>query len=197
MYISPSNIIETGYTSGGQFVISSIQKVYIGHYHKDKFGKYWTGETHTENSELLDNLLPTISSTDNNKPISFYSTLNPINIPSVKIKSDVIIPTKDDYKKGYFTRYILSCNNSSIPTFIEVNPSNFKNIIQIPNIAVLYLATSLIWKLTGPKNDIYKNNIRIEAGIEDTNKRSIAEANKTLPNISLYLTDPLQFGKLN
>ena len=194
MYISPSNIIETGYTNGTQFVIESNQTIYSGYYHKDKFGNYWTGETHTEDSEQLSNLLPE-SPIPANKPISFYNTLNTLELPSTNINSDVIIPSDDDYNKGFFSRYIIRYNNSVDYKFIEVNKDNFKKIIQLPNISILYNATSVIWKLTGPLNDVYNGNIRVESGIKDTNLRSIQESEKTFSGLSLYLTDPLQFYK--
>jgi hypothetical protein len=68
-------------------------------------------------------------------------------------------------------------------------------VSQSPDLKTLYKLTSLIWKLTGPLYDVYKDNIRTASGIIDTNKRSILDAEKTLPNLSLYLIDPLQFGK--
>jgi hypothetical protein len=191
MYISPSNVIETGYTNGSRFTLNDGQTVYIGYYHKDKFERYWTGKTPTDDSEPLINYFPL--SPVGNQPISYYSKLNKLNLPINNIVNEFIIPTEEEYKKGFFTRYILTSNKSS-NKFVEVTSSSFNKIIQIPNIAILYSSTSLLWKLIGPINDIYTNNIRIESGIKDTNLRSIQEAEKDLKGISTYLTDPLQFS---
>ena len=49
MYISSSQIVETGYTQGNQFVISYNQQSYKGFYHKDNQGRYWSEKEHTIN----------------------------------------------------------------------------------------------------------------------------------------------------
>jgi hypothetical protein len=191
MYISPSNVIETGYTNGSRFTLNDGQTVYIGYYHKDNLERYWTGKTPTDDSEPLINYFP--SSPVGNQPISYYSKLNKLNLPINNIVNEFIIPTEEEYKKGFFTRYVLKSNKSS-NKFVEVTSSSFNKIIQIPDIAILYNSISLLWKLTGPELDVYNNNIRIKSGIKDTNLRSIQEAEKNLKGISTYLTNPLQFA---
>ena len=203
MYIPISNIVETGFTSGNQFVVESTQLFYVGYYHKDTSNVYWSGQTHDNSSVVLKNLNVN-NSTDNNLTrnniANFgYTKLNPKIFPQEAFTPDFIMPTEQDYTNGFFIRYILKptigVNNIQSLNFIEVKSNKFTQVSQNPDLKALYKLTSLIWKLTGPLYDVYKDNIRISSGIIDTNKRSILDAEKTLPNLSLYLIDPLQFGK--
>jgi hypothetical protein len=203
MYIPVSNIVETGFTSGNQFVVESTQLFYVGYYHKDTSNVYWSGQTHDNSSVVLKNLNAS-NSTDNNLTrnniANFgYTKLNPKIFPQEAFTPDFIMPTEQDYTNGFFIRYILKptigVNNIQSLNFIEVKSNKFTQVSQNPDLKALYKLTSLIWKLTGPLYDVYKDNIRISSGIIDTNKRSILDAEKTLPNLSLYLIDPLQFGK--
>ena len=93
-------------------------------------------------------------------------------------------------------RFILKPTISSqINDFIEVKSDKYISVNQDGDAKVLYKSINLVWKLTGPLYDVYRDNIRILSGIIDSNKRSLSEAEKTMPNLSLYLTDPLQFGR--
>ena len=203
MYIPVSNIVETGFTSGNQFVVESTQLFYVGYYHKDTSNVYWSGQTHDNSSVVLKNI-NTNNSTDNNLTrnniANFgYTKLNPKIFPQETFTPDFIMPTEQDYTNGFFIRYILKptvgVNNIQSLNFIEVKSNKFTQVSQSPDLKTLYKLTSLIWKLTGPLYDVYKDNIRTASGIIDTNKRSILDAEKTLPNLSLYLIDPLQFGR--
>ena len=203
MYIPVSNIVETGFTSGNQFVVESTQLFYTGYYHKDISNVYWSGQTHDNSSVVLKNI-NTSNSTDNNltrNNISNfgYTKLNPKIFPQETFTPDFIMPTEQDYTNGFFIRYILKptvgVNNIQSLNFIEVKSNKFTQVSQSPDLKTLYKLTSLIWKLTGPLYDVYKDNIRTASGIIDTNKRSTLDAEKTLPNLSLYLIDPLQFGR--
>jgi hypothetical protein len=203
MYIPVSNIVETGFTSGNQFVVESTQLFYVGYYHKDTSNIYWSGQTHDNSSVVLKNI-NTNNSTDNNLTrnniANFgYTKLNPKIFPQETFTPDFIMPTEQDYTNGFFIRYILKptvgVNNIQSLNFIEVKSNKFTQVSQSPDLKTLYKLTSLIWKLTGPLYDVYKDNIRTASGIIDTNKRSILDAEKTLPNLSLYLIDPLQFGR--
>ena len=198
MYIPNSNIIEVNYVNGGQFAIKSTQVPYTGYYHKDNDNNYWSGKTHTNESVLLE-LLNSVDNIDWNKWTNIsggYTQLNPKVLPPTVITPDFIQPTDNDYINGFFLRFILKpVISSQINDFIEVNESKYNTLIQNKDLQVLYKSTNLVWKLTGPLYDGYENNIRVISGIIDTNKRSIAEAEKFIPNLSLYFTDLTQFGK--
>ena len=158
---------------------------------KDNKNNYWTGKEHTDDSLLLENIQNKDSSI-----FDSYNNLTPKIFPKTTFTSDFIYPTDDDYNNGYFSRYVLKSIVSSVPNdFIEVNIDKFKQVIQNKDLITLYKPVTFIWKLTGPYYDFYKNNILIVSGIIDTNKRSLAEAEKILPNLSLYFTDLKQFGR--
>lgn len=198
MYVPISNIIEVNYTNGGQFVIRSTQLPYIGYYHRDVDNNYWTGKTHTDSSVLLDNLLssPSLDWNKYNNVSSGYTRLNPKVLPPTIITSDFISPSIADYNNGFFIRYILKPTISSqVNDFIEVKFDKYQSVLQNKDLQALYKFANVVWKLTGPLHDVYRDNIRIMSGIIDTNKRSIQEAEKFIPNLSLYFTDLKQFGR--
>jgi hypothetical protein len=200
MYISKSQIIETGYTQGYDFVLSHNQQLYKGYYHKDNQGRYWSGKDHTSLSILLISLIsPNIDITANSIAkdgiIAYpFSKRFNIDLTTPLLKSDFIQPTELDYNNGYFVRYISELKNSKQPYIIESNYNNYKNFSTDKNLINQYNTTTLLWQLTGPILDEYNNNIRTKSGIKDTNSRSIQEASKTIKNISTYLTNPLQFS---
>lgn len=197
MYIPISNIVETGFTSGNQFVIESTQLFYTGYYHKDTSNVYWSGQTHDETSVVLKNTEINNSSDDTrNNIVNFgYTRLNPKTFPQTTFSPDIIIPTEKDYVNGFFIRYILKPVVNINNIFIEVKYNKFTQVTQSLDLQNLYKPASLLWKLTGPLYDVYKDNIRTTSGIIDTNKRSITEAEKFVPSLSLYFTDLKQFGR--
>lgn len=194
MYIPISNIVSNGYTNGGEFIFKSNFQPYTGFYFIDKNNNVYTGETYTNSSvELLRIDIPSNQS-PNSDPI--YVSLDPKILPPLSIEPDFIQPTENDYNNGYFTRFILKPTISTlINDFIEVNFDKYVSVVERSDARILYKSVGLAWKLTGLKHDLYKNNIRISPGIIDSNKRSITEAEKTLPNLSLYFTDLTQFGR--
>jgi hypothetical protein len=203
MFIPRSNIIEIGYTNIGRFYKTNVNdpllirdntsKVqYEGYYHKDNKNNYWTDKDHSNNSVVLIEIREEDLETTE---YTAYDNLNPKKFVSTVISPDFILPIDSDYDSGYFYRYIIKpVISNQINDFFEVNANNFQQIIQSSELLLLYKPVSLIWKLTGPLYDIYDGNIRIRAGIIDTNKRSITEAEKISPNVSLYFTDLRQFG---
>lgn len=201
MYISESQIIETGYTQGNSLTIAYNNQLYKGFYHKDNQGRYWTGKTHTASSMLLLDISPSnfdinLNNIAKNNNTTFpYSKRFNTDLTTSLLKSDFILPTESDYNNGYFVRYIAELKNSKQPYIIELNYDNYKNLTLDKNLATQYNNVTLLWQLVGPILDIYQNNIRVTSGIKDTNLRSIQEASKTIKNISTYLTDPTQFMK--
>ena len=194
MYIPISNIVSNGYTNGGEFALRSSLQPYVGFYFTDKNNNVYTGQTWSVNSVELIKLNPT--PLQNSVLDPKYASLNPKTLPPLSITPDFAQPVESDYKNGYFIRYFLKpVISSQINDFIEVKSDKYSSVIDNKDARVLYNSARVTWKLTGPLYDIYKDNIRINSGIIDTNKRSISNAEKTLPNISLYLTDPLQFGR--
>jgi hypothetical protein len=194
MYVPLSNIKSTGYTNGYEFIYKTNAQPYTGLYFIDTKDKVYTGLTSTNDSvELI-----RVTSLNNKDQQNFdvYGTLlEPKKIPNTVISPDYIIPTENDYNKGYFIRFLLKPTISSLPNdFVEVKFNKYNLVSQEPDLQLLYQFVNVIWKITGPWYDIYDGNIRTRTGIIDTNKRAIDEAEKTIPNVSLYFTDLRQFG---
>ena len=193
MYIPVSNIISSGFTNGGDFIIKSNGQAYSGYYFTTTDNKFYTGQTWTSNSVELESVS---QSSNTNIFGGIYSTLNPNSLPKTAFTADFIIPTQQDYNNGYFIRFVLKPTISTrLNDFIEVKSDKYNQVIQSNDLQTLYKFANVTWKLTGPLHDTYKDNIRIASGIIDTNKRSIQEAEKFIPNLSLYFTDLIQFGK--
>jgi len=195
MYIPLSNIAYSKYTNGGEYVIKSNFQEYVGFYFVDKTGNAYTGQTYTNNSVELQNVNPN-ANTKTTQRYDAYSSLKPQILPATSFTPDIISPTNQDYSNEFFVRYLLKPTISSqINDFIEVKFNKYNQIQQSKDLQILYKSASVIWKIAGPLYDIYENNIRTVSGIIDTNKRSIQEVEKDLPNISLYFTDLTQFGR--
>lgn len=193
MYTPVSNIISSGFTNGGDFIIKSNGQSYSGYYFTTTDNKFYTGQTWTSNSVELESVS---QSSNTNIFGGIYSTLNPNSLPKTAFTADFIIPTQQDYNNGYFIRFVLKPTISTrLNDFIEVKSDKYNQVIQSNDLQTLYKFANVVWKLTGPLYDTYKDNIRIASGIIDTNKRSIQEAEKFIPNLSLYFTDLIQFGK--
>lgn len=204
MYISPSQIVETGYDQGYRFVTVPNQQFYKGFYHKDNEGRYWTGKEHTGSSVLLQDLQLSSPSGYNDTTaikfdinnVSFTNKYGNANATTPLLKNDFIMPTNLDYGNGYFIRYLAQLKSSISPYIVELNGSNFKNYSRIQNMNDHYNFASMPWMLTGVIDDVYNDNIRIIAGVRDSNLRSIQSASKIIKELSTFLTDPLQYTRL-
>jgi hypothetical protein len=195
MYIPKSNIIETGYSQGTEFVVEATQLSYKGYYFKDNLGNYWSGQESTASSVKLQ-LIYKATTTDPSQSlvnIGFTKAFNK-TITAVSYSNDFITPTQEDYNNGYFVRYIAKLKASSQPTFIEINKDHFNEIYSSSQ--SLYTAVQLYWKLTGPLHDKFNENVRIDVGVEDANLRSIQEAKVVIFDIDNYLTNPTQYAKI-
>jgi hypothetical protein len=204
MYIPISNIVETGYTQGSQYTLPDGSS-YKGFYHKDNLNRYWTGKEHDKSSIRLNNLTGNAS----NIPIdlNFISKNNPVsktftkiydqNTESPLLRNDIIQPTFEDYEKGYFTRYVAQLKAAIQPenNIVELNQSSFDIVSRNSNVVKAYRFAVFKWKIAGPFYDLYRDNVRIEAGIIDTNLRSLQDVEKkSIHNITLFITDPTQFA---
>jgi hypothetical protein len=199
MYIPKGKLDPTiYYTNGGEYFLSSTKTTYVGYYHKDTLGGIWTGKEHDKNSirlvSLSENTEPipdNINTFDSNSAL-YYQTKRKDNKPVVTESSipvsDALPPTSEDYQKTYFTRYILQYKLSTSPIYIEVNKSTYYTVLSSPD-SLFYNTAEVLWKISGPLNDIKQGNLLIQGGIIDSNKRSVQEAEKTMPGITNYLNN--------
>lgn len=103
-------------------------------------------------------------------------------------------PLLSDYNNGIITRYFTIKVNDGV--IIEIDKlqydllkSKAKNGIDFN----LYEPVSLKWKISGVKKDIYKGNIIVTYGVEDTNKRTVERLAKKYPTLKTYLSNWLEF----
>jgi len=95
---------------------------------------------------------------------------------------------EDDYKKGYIIRYFTKKVNS--PGYvIEISPFEYAMIQNgtVPYDVSFWQILEIFWKLTGPLNRKVVSEYNIRAGIIDTNKRLIENANKTFLGIKEFI----------
>lgn len=107
-----------------------------------------------------------------------YTNLVKNPTPTEFPKSYFFNPSGDDFTAPFVRRYFVKKINGRDIT--EVDGDNFKTIS-----SVIYLLTSIKWKLSGSPESVYQNNVLKTEGYVDFNKRQIKEAEKTIPGISL------------
>ena len=101
-----------------------------------------------------------------------------ITIP--KVNSYVVSLTEEDYTKGYVVRYFTQKVNDTNSSIYEISRNQFTSLKNSP----YYTSVSLDWRITGEVNEIKKSN-----------SASVRIASQTIPKISLYLPNLLQFHK--
>lgn len=103
---------------------------------------------------------------------------NLIDIPDVSVSIPIL--TDKDYFKGYVVRYFVQKANDINSVIYEVSKSNYTQILSSP----IYLNLKLDWRIIGDPIEIKKSNTS-----------SLRIASETIPKISLYLPNLLQFYK--
>ncbi len=173
-------------TNGFKYMLKNGTN-YIGRYHLYEDLPY-TGASHDSNSvELL--------SFTNKRDIILYNQLNNIEKHTNPI-SYIPTPTEKDYDNMFFIRYFVKKRNED--KIIEVDSKQYKTLT-VKNKGLLdayYAGMELEWKIKGPQNDVYRNNILIEHGIEDTNKKTINMKTKDFPGLDKLFNNYLEFARI-
>lgn len=108
------------------------------------------------------------------------------------IETHIPNPTKEEYKRGWITRYFIQRTNDKTSPIFEVNSIQFSKSISND----LYTAVSIRWRLTGPKETIYDSNGNLkEKSVSESNRIAIQLVYDRIPNLKLYLPNLLQFYK--
>ena len=100
-------------------------------------------------------------------------------------------PTSKDYEKTFFARYFIKKDNTDEIT--EVDEKQYKDIKE----QMFFSGLEMEWKLVGPEFDIidYRGTITAH-GVASTNQRAIAQSEKVFKNISLFISNTIQFAKI-
>lgn len=203
MYYPKSKIAESQYTGGGLLKDLSTGQTYRGFYHLTFDGKYFSGATHDITSEELGLLQPAATSSGSIDPLvtapfianfqydtitnSKMAFLNQGGLPTPIYPS----PSEDDYSSGQFTRYFMQRIGGKASDIREISKDGFNAVQKNP----LYITLSLIWKLTGPKNDFTLPSYTIY-GVASTNSRTVGALNKTMHGIVQYLINPIELARI-
>lgn len=114
-----------------------------------------------------------------------YKTLKktlPKNYFVRTIKPFVPTITEDDYTLGYIQRYFVQKANDKNSIIYEISPNTFNTLLA----NVFFKTVRLNWKISGTDDEI-----------KTVNKKVLIYASKTIPAITLYLPNLLQFSKNN
>ena len=85
-------------------------------------------------------------------------------------------PTDSDYRIGSITRYFTQKTNDSTKPIFEISKSDFDNKSN------LYKYVSFEWKISGNKNDVQRDNLRVSNALE----RQFNGISKRLSPLQLY-----------
>lgn len=202
-YYPKSKIKPPKSTSGNEFLLGG--KPYKGRYYETFDGKFFTGENpvYGKNEPLI--RIPTYINSEymNTKPmtqnlreklasVNKLTVANPSVIPGEIFKGSPTSyfprPTQSDYDKGYIVRYFTKKINT--PGYvIEISPQEYSAIQNgsVPYDVSYWQLQDIFWKLTGPLNQKRISQYDVRAGIIDTNKRLVENANKTFLGITDFI----------
>jgi hypothetical protein len=111
-----------------------------------------------------------------------------LNIPRTIVPK----PTDDDYSNGIIERYFTQKVNDVNGFVYEINLDTYNELKLNP----YWVIETIKWRLSGPLDVIYDESGKIsDKGVRNSNIASIAEGQKIIKNLNLYLINILQFYK--
>jgi hypothetical protein len=97
--------------------------------------------------------------------------------------------TQEDYDKGYIERYFLQKRDTKGAPVYEVKRTVYSNYYTTP----FYIGVKLKWRIAGDLVDSYSEMNAFIPSVTTSNKKAIAEAEKVMDDINLYLVNLKQF----
>ena len=180
----PKNLIKENLFSKGELFLNNVE--YIGPYNVKADGTYHTlakfitgksKQLKTKKSTLYQDLLKITGGVD-------------VSEKNGKVVDNTVLPTNEDYEKGLYTRYYIKTKGSK--NIAEVTEEVF-GLLGSKIDDNLYVGFELDWKLTGPLNDIFVDGIRQQAGVRDTNRRTLQRLEQEYIGITEKLQNLTQF----
>lgn len=177
MYYPLSQIKSNLYTNGGEYIILSSKKNYIGYYWKTSDGKYFTGRTPQDtpiselgkvleytplpDTQIQQNVLNSIDQ-ENVKNIPYLSIKNidPNQVTFIPTYAPTI-PTQQDYQIGEFRRFF--CKKTNEIQYVEINVNQYSLLAKKdPQILwQLYLPFNIPWVISGNAENAASTNKNI------------------------------------
>ena len=193
MYLPKSQIKESKFTNGDEFVRGDNGQPYKGFYWQDSSGKYYTGKT-PQDFPVVEIVLDISDSDESESPtgnnVSWATDYNPKitstkpgKVPSKYFPS----PTDDDYSVGEFQRYFTKKANQNL--YFEISKKEYKDLKSQSNTVLwhLYEPITLPWQISGTKQEVFTTNRNI---VLET------ERNQKLPGFrKIFRKDYLQYYK--
>lgn len=184
-YYSKDQITNGLYTFGQEWQLLNGTE-YKGLYHR-----YSTGEVYTE-SEWNEKISKKLVAFQNISEVKkLYKTINP------KLKSDYVMPQKyfvslspKDISNRVITRYFLKRVNTTDIIEIDKEQQKRYNKKEIDN--NLYQLLELQWHVAGTIETTFTGTAK-QSGVRELNELSVKQAKQQMPEISNYLTNPLEF----
>jgi hypothetical protein len=183
-YYSANEIVNNLYTTG-QELMTTDNVEYIGLYHK-----YTTGEVYSQPTWDKNKSVKLIKYKDQPESVIEYNKISDIEIDYKSFNTYNVAITKENINTGYVDRFIIKRANDNV--FYEVNSDTYDMYTNEDIDPVLYLAVKFKWYITGNINDVRQGNILIP-GVPSNNYKELQTAEKTVPNITSYLKDLLQY----
>jgi hypothetical protein len=209
IYYSDTQITKNLYTKGKEWMYLDDWKEYTGFYHK-----YTSGEVFTQKEWDPFRSKKLIEYIDKDANYLKYLDLKHyVVLPSGKTRvsgadNDYFNytpptavrrqPTGDELKDGIMKRYFVYKRNEPNRVFFEIDQKQSKTY-NLRNEGInefIYGLLEINWKITGVEFDVYdSNNILIQAGIVDTNRRIVLRNSKKFPILAKLLTNYREFSK--
>ena len=192
IFYPAGQITEGLYTQGKEWMLEDDTE-YIGLYHKYSDGIVMTEARYDRNKSK--NLFPykDIKKRPTNLIYDKITKLKDIK-KKLTPKNIRIIPSLDDYKKGYIVRYLIRKRNDTSAPIYEVDEKQFNDLGSKIDDS-LFFGIQLKWKISGPTNDIKGSSGQIkEYGIVETNKRTLINKEREMSGVSGFLGDLLEFS---
>jgi hypothetical protein len=207
IYYPDTQIQKNLYTIGKEWMTMDDWKEYSGFYHK-----YVTGEVFSEKdwnpgvSKKLVRFKDRPDSYFKYADITSFMNINGRKTEIVGSKNTVFTrysaprsvkrqATDDDTIVGVMTRYFIYKRNEPNRVFFEIDPiqaQSYKTKKSGIN-SSLYGLIEFQWKLNGPEHDVYENNILMQPGVVDTNKRIILRHSKKFRKLAEIVTNYKEF----
>tara|TARA_R110002126_G_scaffold85985_1_gene207707 strand:- start:2644 stop:3258 length:615 start_codon:yes stop_codon:yes gene_type:complete len=183
-FYSANEITTNLYTTGLEYMtLNNVE--YIGLYHK-----YATKEVYTQSTWNPRKSVKLIKYKTLDPKIITYNRVSDINLRYKSFKTYNVAITKQNIVDGFVNRYIIKKSNEI--KFFEVNKKTYEDFTNNKIDPTLYNAVKIKWSITGDIDTVRQDTLLI-LGVRDKNTLAITGAEKKLPNLSTYLTNPLQY----
>lgn len=179
MAFIPKNRYEILHTNGKQLYNPKTKQEYKGDYIKTG-NSYYAGRSISNLGDRLELIDQSGGNLSRKLDAQIYHVLKPQRYKKALTRqappSTVVFPGKEDYDKGYFTRYFCRRKNSK-SGFYEISKESFDRLRANSLDNVLYLGGSITWSLTS----------------SDINNENVLRSERNFPGIRFFFNDPSQF----